>query len=541
MAISFGRYELLRRMAAGGMGEVYLARQAGLEGFEKVLVVKVLLPHLVESEEFIRMFLDEARIAARLNHANIAQIFDLGEVDGAWYIAMEYIHGDDVKRIWKKADQEKKPVPLPLAVRIAADAAAGLDYAHKASDGDGTPLGIVHRDVSPQNILVSFEGGVKVIDFGVAKATNKSVQTATGTLKGKYPYMSPEQARGKPIDHRSDVFALGVVLFEMATGQRLFHRENEIAILNAVTECEIPKPSSVNPAIDAHLEGVMLQALAPTPEARFPDAQTFRLALEDWLTQTRQAGSAAHLGAYLQDLFADRLAEEKVQGRPVTEGERTPSGVHGPLALLRGPGTPTGAQHAAGQAATQDATAVMRPKPQPTPQPQNDKPRLWAPLLGALLVGGAIGGFLFWPGGGEDAPPRPETDRVAVDDSAVEADPAPPDPAAVAPRIAGEPEALPDAPPEEPPPADEIALEIKSRPAGATVLLGGEALGTTPLVHRHPRSDETVQLQFRLPGHVPVRRSVSASSDGEVMAVLRRATPQPAAEEDDPLDIKTGR
>ena len=197
MGTPFGRYELLKRIAAGGMGEVYLARQAGLEGFEKLLVVKVLLPNLAEDREFTEMFLDEARIAARLDHPNIGQIYDMGEVDGSYYIAMEYIRGDDVVRLWKQARHQNKSIPPALAVRIAADAAAGLDYAHKAVGIDNEPLHLIHRDVSPQNILVTFDGGVKLIDFGVAKAAGRVSHTSAGTIKGKFAYMSPEQISGE--------------------------------------------------------------------------------------------------------------------------------------------------------------------------------------------------------------------------------------------------------------------------------------------------------------------------------------------------------
>ena len=215
---NYGEYQLIKKLATGGMAQIYLARQQGLEGFEKLLVVKRILPHLAENEDFIKMFLDEARIAARLNHPNIVQIFNLGSQDDTFFIAMEYIHGEDVRRVWKRADQAGKDLPVPMVCRIIMDAAAGLDYAHKKTDQVGKPLGIVHRDISPQNILVTFEGGVKVVDFGIAKAADQATVTKSGVLKGKYSYMSPEQASGQKIDHRTDIFALGTVLYELLTG-----------------------------------------------------------------------------------------------------------------------------------------------------------------------------------------------------------------------------------------------------------------------------------------------------------------------------------
>lgn len=325
MGTPFGRYELLKRIAAGGMGEVYLARQAGLEGFEKLLVVKVLLPNLAEDREFTEMFLDEARIAARLDHPNIGQIYDMGEVDGSYYIAMEYIRGDDVVRLWKQARHQNRSIPAALAVRIAADAAAGLDYAHKAVGIDNEPLHLIHRDVSPQNILVTFDGGVKLIDFGVAKAAGRVSHTSAGTIKGKFAYMSPEQISGGDIDHRSDIFALGVVLFEMLTARRLFKRENEVQTIQAVSECEIPPPSEVEPSIDPMLEGILLKALAKDRDDRYEDAQAFRMALEEWMLEKRQPGTAAHLAAFMKELYAERLAEERARGKPYDDSDGTPS------------------------------------------------------------------------------------------------------------------------------------------------------------------------------------------------------------------------
>ncbi|HYV46221.1 MAG TPA: serine/threonine-protein kinase, partial [Myxococcaceae bacterium] len=197
---TYGSYQLIKRLATGGMAQIYLARQKGPEGFEKLMVVKRILPHLAENADFVRMFLDEARIAARLSHPNIVQIFNLGAQDDSYFIAMEYIHGEDVRRVWKRSEQKGTVMPTNLVCRVIMEACSGLDYAHKKADQNGKPLGIVHRDVSPQNILVTFEGGVKVVDFGIAKAADQAVVTRSGVLKGKYSYMSPEQALGKKLD-----------------------------------------------------------------------------------------------------------------------------------------------------------------------------------------------------------------------------------------------------------------------------------------------------------------------------------------------------
>ena len=316
---NYGSYQLIKRLATGGMAQIYLARQKGPEGFEKLLVVKRILPHLAENADFVRMFLDEARIAARLNHPNIVQIFNLGAQDDTYFIAMEYIHGEDVRRVWKRADQKGAVMPIQLVCRVISEACSGLDYAHKKADQAGKPLGIVHRDVSPQNILVTFEGGVKVVDFGIAKAADQAVVTRSGVLKGKYSYMSPEQALGKKRDNRSDIFALGVVLFELLTGTRLFKRANDIQTLNAVTECVVPLPSSIDEEIPADLDAIVLKALGREPELRFQEAIHLQMALEEWLLAHQLPSSSGHLAAFMQELYAERLAEEKAAGQVLVE------------------------------------------------------------------------------------------------------------------------------------------------------------------------------------------------------------------------------
>ncbi len=313
---TFGRYELLRKIAAGGMGAVYLARQKGPVGFQKLLVLKRLLPHLSEDDEFIQMFLDEGRIAAHLNHPNIAQIYDLGDVDGQYFIAMEYVHGEAVGPLGLRAQQRKVAIPLGLKLRIIADAAAGLDGAHTARSPSGRKLALIHRDVSPQNVLVGFNGGVKLIDFGVAKASGKLSQTTVGTIKGKHAYMSPEQARGEPLDHRSDVFGLGTVLYELLTQTRLFKRDTEFATLKAVVGAKIVPPSELVPDVPKALDAIVFKALARKREERFSTAGELQLALEEFLMQHKLQSTPAHLAAFMRDLYAEELEEERFAAEP---------------------------------------------------------------------------------------------------------------------------------------------------------------------------------------------------------------------------------
>ena len=316
---NYGNYQLLKKLAMGGMAQIYLARQRGPEGFEKRLVVKRILPHLAENEDFVRMFLDEARIAARLNHPNIVQIYDLGSQDDSFFIAMEYIHGEDLRRVWKRADRADTPVPVPLVCRVIIEACAGLDYAHKRTDASGKPLNIVHRDISPQNILLTFEGRVKVVDFGIAKAADQATVTRSGVLKGKYSYMSPEQAAGQKVDRRSDIFALGVVLYELLTCNRLFKRPSDMATLQAVAACDILPPSQVNPRVPESLDPIVMKALARSPDDRYSEAVQLQLALEDWLVAHQHASSSAHVADFMQNLYAARLAEEARLGDVLVE------------------------------------------------------------------------------------------------------------------------------------------------------------------------------------------------------------------------------
>ena len=313
--VGYGRYQLIKKLAAGGMAEVYLARQSGMEGFEKLVVVKRILPHLASDQEFVQMFLNEARIAARFNHANIVQIYDLGKIEDTYFIAMEYIHGEDLGRIMRKAWNAGSWLPPELALRALAGACEGLHYAHVKTDDSGRPLNVIHRDISPQNILVSFDGGVKIVDFGIAKAADSSNATRAGTIKGKYAYMSPEQAQGKDVDARTDVFALGLVLYELLTGVRPLKRETDIQTLQAALACEIEVPSKVASISDA-MDALVMKALTRDVNARYQSAQEFQLAIEDFLVTNQMAASSVHLAEFMKGLFAERLSEEARSGRP---------------------------------------------------------------------------------------------------------------------------------------------------------------------------------------------------------------------------------
>ena len=255
----FGKYHLLEKIATGGMAEVFRARSYGMQGFEKILVIKRILPELGKSEEFVDLFVDEARIAVSLIHVNIVQVFELGEVDGAYYMAMEYVHGLDLARLVSRA-RKIGPFPVHLACFVIAECLKALQFAHERTDDDGNPLNIVHCDISPQNVLISFAGEVKITDFGISRASFQA-EGQQEVIRGKYAYMSPEQVEGKPLDGRSDLFALGIVLYELLTGRRLFKGKNRDETLGRVKRAEVPSPRTFRPELSEAMEDFLLLSL----------------------------------------------------------------------------------------------------------------------------------------------------------------------------------------------------------------------------------------------------------------------------------------
>ena len=274
----YGRYVLENRIAMGGMAEIFAARTR-TEGFEKRVCIKRILPHFLENEEFVTMFRDEARTAAKLQHANVVQVFDFGEEEGTLYLAMELVDGSDLRRLLETGRKRGVPLDVGAAVQIAIDMCKGLHHAHNLADG-GRALGIVHRDISPHNVLVSKAGEVKITDFGIARAAERATHTSTGMVKGKVAYMAPEQAQGLAFDHRLDQFATGVVLWEMLTGRRLFSADNDVLTLKKVLLCEVPMPSSIRPDVPAALDEVVVRALKEHAADRFDDMRQLELALQ---------------------------------------------------------------------------------------------------------------------------------------------------------------------------------------------------------------------------------------------------------------------
>jgi serine/threonine protein kinase len=307
--IPFGKYYLLERINVGGMAEVFKAKTVGVEGFERIVALKRILPSIAEDEEFITMFIDEAKIAVQLQHANIAQIFDLGKVDDSYFIALEYVNGRDLRSIFDDLRKTGQRMPLAQVCYCVMQLCEGLDYAHNKRDAQGRELNLVHRDVSPQNVLLGYEGEVKLIDFGIAKAAGKASKTQAGILKGKFGYMSPEQVRGLPIDRRSDIFALGIVLYELLTGERLFIGESDFSTLEKVRNVEIVPPSSFNGEIPEKLERIVLKALEKNVEDRYQNAIDLHDDLQLFMHSVGQFASRKDLSAWMKRTFASDAAE----------------------------------------------------------------------------------------------------------------------------------------------------------------------------------------------------------------------------------------
>ena len=385
----FGQYVIEEHIATGGMADVYKARMMGMEGFQKTVAIKRILSNLTDSEEFVRMFIDEAKLAAQLSHNNIIHIFDLGKVNRSHYIAMEYIEGRDLRSILEECRERDVRMPIELALYITNLLASALDYAHKKRDFDNRALGLVHRDVSPQNVLISYDGDVKLCDFGIAKAASKASQTRAGALKGKLQYMSPEQAWGKDIDHRSDLFSLGLVLFEMLTNEKVFSGTSELSVLEQVRDPIITAPSMKNSDVDAEVDRIIFLALNAEREERYQSAEDMKRDLERIARKQGKAANRSTLVAFLEGLDPGRQVPP-----PSEDADKTP--------------VPTGAPSTPSPP-TPPAEPPSKPQPEALPEPPSESP----PSDQADVVLTAD----------EDlekvlsAPPSVETARLEVDDS----------------------------------------------------------------------------------------------------------------------------
>ena len=314
-----GRYRIVDEIGIGGMASVHLARMDGPGGFQKWIAIKKIHPHLVEDESFVQMFLDEARVAARISHPNVATVFDLGKHEETYWIAMEYLHGEPLREVMRRTEELGTAMPPEIACRVIADAAEGLHAAHELLGKNGEKLGLVHRDVTPHNLFVTYDGVTKVVDFGIAKFSSRMSHTRAGTLKGKLAYMSPEQVHGEGIDRRTDIFALGVVLWELTTGQRLFRMESDLDTLAKVQECNVPRPSTLIRGYPVDLEKIVMKALSKNRGERFRTARELSRALQSLLMRRGLFIASDEVAAYTQSIFNDRIQKREAHLRWAAE------------------------------------------------------------------------------------------------------------------------------------------------------------------------------------------------------------------------------
>lgn len=380
LPLRLGNYEPLLELASGGMATVFVARRLGAAGFEHIVVIKRVHRHLLDNREFYDMFRDEARIASLVRHPNVVPVVDVVEEAGELFLVMDYVEGCALATIRKAANEAEMKLAPAIVSRIVCDALAGLQAAHDAVDVGGHPLDLVHRDISPQNILVGVDGSARIIDFGVAKARNRLTETKSGSLKGKYSYMAPEQARGQEVDRRTDLFATGVVLWEVLTGERLFRGENDLDTLRRIVELPIPDPSTIESSVPGPTNAVVQRALSREPDGRFGSASEFLVALEHAIPPAPYR----EVAAALQALCGARLAARRDELRAMLEGRLAP--------LTRGETQPKEDSVSRGG----ESVPQLRDRPEGTAgkiavlDTTHAAPRAWSRARIGLLAAGAV-------------------------------------------------------------------------------------------------------------------------------------------------------
>ncbi len=486
-----GRYDVVGLLATGGMAEIFLGKLVGPNEFERPVVIKRILPHLARNAEFVEMFLNEARIVAGIRHANVVHVQELCREDDDLFLVMEYIEGESVGGVMRRVWTRDETVGFALAAHVIAEACAGLHAAHELKYPDGTPQNVVHRDISPQNLMVTYGGAVKLLDFGIAKTARRVGHTEVGVVKGKSAYMSPEQCRGKKLDRRSDVFCLGTLLYELSTSRRLFHRASDLATMTAITKHPVPRPSDVVPGYPASLEEVCLKALAKSPAERYPTAAAMR---RDLVAAIRVLASGEPLeesaSRLMHRMFPDRIAEKTEMVRRVVAGTApsavVPAEVDPAVELPWLDETTT--FHVPAPARSADYT-VQISRESASISTAAPSRRL---LVGVIVAALAAGSVAAWAARAARAP-----DKSA---SATPSASAPP--SACASSLAN------------------VVLHVESAPAGATVTAGGEALGTTPLDATLPSSHTPLRVMIAHAGFEPAVQEVVPDANVKVMVTL---------------------
>ena len=500
----YGKYYLFDRIGVGGMAEVFLAVAIGPQGFQRTLVIKRMLSHLSQDGAFVKMFIDEAKLCGLLSHPNLVQIFEFGQIDESFFITMEHVQGETLLAVQAKLAEERRIAPVAASLEIMRQVCLGLNYAHALQSATGQPLGIVHRDISPSNLMLSFHGGVKILDFGIARVTEEIRETKTqaGTMKGKVAYMSPEQVRMEQIDNRSDIFAAGIVLHELLTGRRLFKSTNEFTGAKLVLEAAIPLPSSVNPDVPASIDPIVMRALERKSEARYQTAGEMAEDLEKALFEMR--ASPHEPRKLLVSLFHQGPSRTGEVQLPITPSAPQGTGGHG---------TPSGA---AGRASS---SKITRPIPEEGPPLEIDLGDLGAsgPVVASRrrrgrrkwLALGTLGGAVVALVLLAQSPRKGQQQEVAVAPAGAQSVPAPaPEPAPAPPPAAKE--------------AAVVQISLDSSPQDAQVTRedSGEVVGRTPLTITLPEGHDVVSFRFEKPGFAPTSYKVIPDLAKSVRAEL---------------------
>jgi serine/threonine-protein kinase len=539
LGIPFGKYHLLERLGRGGMAEVWKAKALGPMGYARKLVVKRILPELACDDEFVRMFVAEARLSASLNHRNIVQVYEFGDVGGEYYLAMEWVHGRDLNTLLRALKERDAAAPVELAAYVAREVCRALAYAHALTDEDGHPLRLIHRDVSPSNVMIGFDGSVKLLDFGIAKALALASENRTqvGVLKGKFGYMAPEQVDGdSAVDHRADLFVAGVVLWEMLTLRRLFKGGNDVQTIGLVRKAAALPPSTVNPAVPPELDAVCMRALARDRDERFADCAEMAEALDEVVHHAKfGAGGAARVMNMVFPNVPEPTQQLKLVPLVTTPGttiDRTPShrtATPTPVGeLLAGGQTEIAGPHILG---ARTEIAALSPAPPTQPRLKRAVARLTEPTLRAwrererrriIVIAAAatlaVAGVIVGRG------PAPATITPAAPPSGVVVAPLPDAPWLTAPAVVPLP-STPSARPAVAAAPSTVRIKLTTRPAGAEVILEGEATarGVTPLVLTLPRGNDVRRLVLTAPGYQRALAEVTPDVDSRLHFELERA------------------
>lgn len=503
---SIGRYQVAGRLATGGMGEILLAQLRGPGGFERAVVIKRILPHLAENAESVRMFLDEARIAAGIRHDNVIQVQELIHDEHDLCIVMEYLEGESLSGLMRRLQSRGRSLPASLCCHVVAEVAAGLHAAHELRDADGNPGGLVHRDVSPQNTFITYDGSVKVLDFGIAYFHDRRTRTATGTLRGKFEYMSPEQCLSKPLDRRSDVFALGVVLYELTTGRRLYRRRNQLLTLRAIVEDPVLPPSRFVADYPEALEPIVMRALAKDPAERYDTAAALRRDLVG-VAQALSPGELSDeaLASLMAELFHERREEKRSMLSRLRAGAaigRVPDAEVDEEVEL-----PT-LDEVNPSVVTQDGS--LDPDGGKTRAARSKRAGAVVAWGGAALLLAVAAGTVVWLK--RPAPVPGPSAMVARPPPS----PSAPAPSSVAPTSVVAPAA--------------VTLRVESAPEQAVVSIDGKSHGQTPVDVRVRKGSQPVRLELRLDGYRPLVEEVVPDVDQRLRLVLqpRRGARPPA-------------